>query len=49
MTGVRSLEEIDLTDPDHFANGFPHDLFALHRPLPLSAVRRTPRSRAGMP
>lgn len=25
------LAEIDLTDLDHFANGFPHDLFAIHR------------------
>ncbi|WP_422744626.1 cytochrome P450 [Mycobacterium sp. WMMD1722] len=25
------LERIDFTDLDNFANGFPHDLFALHR------------------
>jgi cytochrome P450 len=28
--GVR-LADVDLTDLDHFARGFPHDLFALHR------------------
>jgi cytochrome P450 len=27
----RRLAEIDLTDLDHFAHGFPHDLFAIHR------------------
>jgi cytochrome P450 len=27
----RCMVEIDLTDLDHFANGFPHDLFAIHR------------------
>jgi cytochrome P450 len=27
----RSLSAIDLTDLDHFADGFPHDLFAIHR------------------
>jgi cytochrome P450 len=26
-----TLAEIDLTDLDNFANGFPHDLFAVHR------------------
>ncbi|MBV9722620.1 MAG: cytochrome P450 [Mycobacterium sp.] len=26
-----ALSEIDFTDLDNFANGFPHDLFALHR------------------
>ena len=25
------LEAIDFTDLDNFANGFPHDLFDLHR------------------
>src|SRR5262245_28004169 len=27
----RSMAELDLTDLDHFADGFPHQLFALHR------------------
>jgi cytochrome P450 len=27
----RSLAEIDFTDLDNFTNGFPHDLFAVHR------------------
>jgi cytochrome P450 len=27
----QSLTEIDLTDLDNFAGGFPHDLFAIHR------------------
>ena len=31
MTTPRSLAAIDLTDLDRFANGFPHDLFAIHR------------------
>ena len=26
-----SIHEVDLTDLDHFADGFPHELFALHR------------------
>src|SRR5262245_31223883 len=26
-----SMVGIDLTDLDHFANGFPHELFAIHR------------------
>jgi cytochrome P450 len=26
-----SLSQIDFTDLDNFANGFPHDLFAIHR------------------
>jgi cytochrome P450 len=30
MPGV-SLAEVDFTDLDNFASGFPHDLFALHR------------------
>jgi cytochrome P450 len=30
-TSPASLAGIDLTDLDRFANGFPHDLFALHR------------------
>ena len=28
---VAGLAEIDLTDLDNFADGFPHDLFAIHR------------------
>jgi cytochrome P450 len=28
---ARSLAEIDLTDLDHFTDGFPHQLFAIHR------------------
>ena len=31
MTAPRTLAEIDLTDLDNFADGFPHDLFARHR------------------
>jgi cytochrome P450 len=31
MTPATDLTEIDLTDLDNFANGFPHDLFDLHR------------------
>jgi cytochrome P450 len=31
VTSVSSLSEIDFTDLDHFASGFPHDLFAVHR------------------
>lgn len=31
MTSAGALLEIDFTDLDHFANGFPHDLFAIHR------------------
>jgi cytochrome P450 len=31
MTPAADLSEIDLTDLDNFANGFPHDLFDLHR------------------
>ncbi len=31
MTLAAALSEIDFTDLDNFANGFPHDLFALHR------------------
>jgi cytochrome P450 len=31
MTLAGALSEIDFTDLDNFANGFPHDLFALHR------------------
>lgn len=31
MTARVSLAEVDLTDLDNFASGFPHDLFALHR------------------
>lgn len=30
-TAARTLAEIDLTDLDNFAHGFPHDLFAIHR------------------
>ena len=30
-SGTRDLAEIDLTDLDNFAHGFPHDLFAIHR------------------
>src|SRR5437870_2182568 len=26
-----SMNGIDLTDLDHFTNGFPHDVFAIHR------------------
>ena len=26
-----SLRELDLTDLDNFANGFPHELFEIHR------------------
>jgi cytochrome P450 len=29
--GTRELSQIDFTDLDNFADGFPHDLFALHR------------------
>ena len=28
---VRDLADVDLTDLDNFADGFPHELFALHR------------------
>ena len=28
---ARTLREVDLTDLDNFANGFPHALFAMHR------------------
>ncbi|CAM2886807.1 cytochrome P450 [Mycobacterium intermedium] len=31
MTLAGSLRDIDFTDLDNFANGFPHDLFAVHR------------------
>ena len=31
MTSVSGLSEIDFTDLDNFANGFPHDLFEVHR------------------
>lgn len=31
MTLARALAGIDFTDLDNFANGFPHDLFAVHR------------------
>ncbi|MGN6334981.1 cytochrome P450 [Mycobacterium sp.] len=31
MTLTRALGEIDFTDLDNFADGFPHDLFAIHR------------------
>lgn len=31
MTLAGALAEIDFTDLDNFANGFPHDLFAIHR------------------
>ncbi len=31
MTASVELAEIDLTDLDNFAEGFPHNLFALHR------------------
>jgi cytochrome P450 len=31
MTLAGTLSEIDLTDLDNFANGFPHELFAVHR------------------
>src|SRR6187431_2012002 len=30
-TGRSLLDRVDLTDLDNFAQGFPHDLFALHR------------------
>ncbi len=31
MHDVLTVESFDLTDLDNFANGFPHELFALHR------------------
>jgi cytochrome P450 len=31
VTGPVSMAEVDLTDLDLFADGFPHELFALHR------------------
>lgn len=31
MTLASSLKDIDFTDLDNFADGFPHDLFAVHR------------------
>jgi cytochrome P450 len=31
MAPAMTLAEIDLTDLDNFANGFPHELFAIHR------------------
>ncbi|MCV7259316.1 cytochrome P450 [Mycobacterium shimoidei] len=31
MTLARALSEIDFTDLDNFAHGFPHELFAIHR------------------
>jgi cytochrome P450 len=31
VTLAGALSEIDFTDLDNFANGFPHDLFAVHR------------------
>ncbi|KUI32921.1 cytochrome [Mycobacterium sp. IS-1742] len=31
MTRAAELSQIDFTDLDNFADGFPHDLFALHR------------------
>jgi cytochrome P450 len=31
VTHAGSLSEIDFTDLDNFANGFPHELFAVHR------------------
>jgi cytochrome P450 len=31
MTLAAALSEIDLTDLDNFASGFPHELFAVHR------------------
>ncbi|BBX20199.1 cytochrome P450 [Mycolicibacterium duvalii] len=33
MTSIAELGRIDFTDLDNFADGFPHDLFALHREL----------------
>jgi cytochrome P450 len=30
-TGISGLSGIDFTDLDNFANGFPHELFAVHR------------------
>ncbi len=31
MTLAGALSGIDFTDLDNFANGFPHELFAVHR------------------
>ena len=31
MTLAAALSGIDFTDLDNFANGFPHELFAVHR------------------
>jgi cytochrome P450 len=31
MTLAGSLSQVDFTDLDNFANGFPHELFAIHR------------------
>ena len=31
MTSVSALSEIDFTDLDNFASGFPHSLFEVHR------------------
>jgi cytochrome P450 len=31
MTLAGALSQVDFTDLDNFANGFPHDLFAVHR------------------
>jgi cytochrome P450 len=31
MTLAAALSQVDFTDLDNFANGFPHELFALHR------------------
>jgi len=31
VTLAGALAKIDLTDLDNFANGFPHELFAVHR------------------
>ena len=31
MTGPATLADIDLTDLDNFASGFPHEIFEIHR------------------
>jgi hypothetical protein len=31
VTLAGAISQIDLTDLDNFANGFPHELFAAHR------------------
>lgn len=42
-----SVSAIDFTDLDHFANGFPHDLFAIHRRARRGEITRLSFEEAG--